>query len=109
MVRRKKDRLAFFLAILALALALAALTFYLWHLTEMTRLGYETARLEEEINRMKEDVGKLETKKAALLALDRVERIAREKLQMTDPRPEQVRYQGSDEPKEKAKRTRTLR
>ncbi len=92
MVRRKRDRLALFMSVLAVTLAAAALTFYLWHLNEMTRIGYDTARLEEDINRLKEDVRKLETRKAELLSLERVERIARDKLGLTDPRPGQVRF-----------------
>jgi len=94
MVRHKRDRLALALAVLAVGLAIAALTFYLWHLNEMTRLGYEAARLEEEINRVKEEVRKLETEKAGLLALDRVEKIARQELHLTDPQPGQVFYGG---------------
>lgn len=94
MVRQKRSRLALLLAVLAVGLAIAGLTFYLWHLNEMTRLGYEASRLEEEINRMKEEVQKLETKKAGLLTLDRVEKIARQKLRMTDPQPGQVFYEG---------------
>lgn len=90
MVRQKRGRLTLLLAVLAVGLAIAALTFYLWHLNEMTRLGYEASRLEEEISRIKEEVWKLETKKASLLALDRVEKIARQKLHMTDPQPGQV-------------------
>jgi len=102
MVRQKRDRLALVLAVLAVGLAFAALTFYLWHLNEVTRLGYEAARLEEEINRIQEEVRKLETKKAGLLALDRVEKIARQKLQMTDPQPGQVFYGGQSAPEIKA-------
>ncbi len=102
MVRRKRDRLALLLAVLAVGLAIAALTFYLWHLNEMTRLGYEAARLEEEISRVKEEVRKLETEKAGLLALDRVEKIARQKLQMTDPQPGQVFYGDQPAPGSKA-------
>lgn len=92
MVRRKRDRLALFLTVLIVTLAAAALTFYLWHLNEMTRIGYDTSRLEEDINRLKEDVRKLETRKAELLSLERVEKIAREKLGLTEPRPDQVRF-----------------
>jgi cell division protein FtsL len=92
MVRRKKNRAALLLSVLAVTLAAAALTFYLWHLNEMTRLGYETARVEEEILRLKEDVRKLETRKAELLSLERVEKIAREQLGLVDPRPGQVRF-----------------
>src|SRR4030042_537055 len=45
MVRRKRDRLALFMSVLAVTLAAAALTFYLWHLNEMTRIGYDPAPL----------------------------------------------------------------
>ncbi|MBN2200198.1 MAG: cell division protein FtsL [Candidatus Aminicenantes bacterium] len=92
MVRRKRDRAALFLTVLAVTLAAAALTFYLWHLNEMTGIGYSIARIEEEISRMKEEVRGLETRKAELLSLERVERIAREQLGLTDARPGQVRF-----------------
>ncbi len=92
MVRRKRDKLAIALSVLAVVLASAGLTFYLWHLNEMTRLGYDAARLEEEINRLREDVRRLEIQKEELLSLDRVEGIARGNLGLTDPRPDQIRY-----------------
>ena len=94
MARHKRSRLALLLALLAVGLASAGLTFYLWHLNEMTRLGYETSRLEEEIGRIQEEVQKLETRKAGLLTPDRVEKIARQKLRLTDPQPGQVFYEG---------------
>lgn len=94
MVRRKRDRAALLMTVLAVTLAAAALTFYLWHLNEMTRIGYDIARIEEEISRMKEEVRELETRRAELMSLERVERIAREELGLTDARPDQVRFSG---------------
>ena len=107
MVSRKRDRLTILLAVLAVVLAAAALTFYLWHLNETTRLGYDTSRLEEDINRLKEEVRQLETKKSELLSLERVERIAREKLRLTDPVPGQVRYE--NQPSETPRPTKVSR
>jgi len=109
MVRQRRDRLALLLAVLAVGLAITALTFYLWHLNEMTRLGYEAARLEEEIRRIKEEVRKLETKKTGLLTLDRVEKIARQKLHLTDPQPGQVFYEGRPAEETKVHPTGTSR
>ena len=107
MVRRKRDRFTVLISVLAVALAAAALTFYLWHLNETTRLGYDTSRLEEDISQLKEEVRLLETKKSELLSLERVERIAREKLRLTDPLPGQVRYE--NQPAEKPGPTKVSR
>jgi cell division protein FtsL len=71
-------------------LVVAVLFFYLWHINEKHRLGLRTTALESELKALREDVGRLETRKTALLALDRVDKIARRNLGLTDPRPDQI-------------------
>ncbi|MBN1938685.1 MAG: cell division protein FtsL [Candidatus Aminicenantes bacterium] len=69
------------------------LCFYLWQITETVRLGYEAGKAENAKRTLEKDVHRLEAEKAALLALDRVERTAREKLGLADPREDQVVYE----------------
>jgi cell division protein FtsL len=69
------------------------LCFYLWQVTETIRLGYEAGKAESAKLALEKDVHRLEAEKAALLALDRVERTAREKLGLADPREDQVVYE----------------
>ena len=66
------------------------LTFYIWHLIESIRVGYDASSLTLELQELKERVEKLETQKAELLSLERVERIAKEKLNLQKPRKEQI-------------------
>jgi cell division protein FtsL len=74
-------------------LAVATLTFYIWHQAAIIQIGYLTSRLEEKIAGLNEDIKKLETDKAALLAPDRVDRIAREELQLVEPGAGQIIYE----------------
>ncbi len=74
-------------------IVVSALTFYLWHLNENVRLGWETGRREAEAQVLREDVQRLQTRKAALLAPDRVEKIARELLNLADPQDGQILYE----------------
>jgi cell division protein FtsL len=58
--------------------------------------------LEEKKARLGEDIKRLETERAAFLAPDRVDRIAREEIRLVEPKPEQIIYQDirqNDEPK----------
>ncbi len=71
-------------------LVISVLFFYLWHINEKHRLGLRTIAREAEMQTLRAEVGRLETRKAALLALDRVDRIAREKLGLGFPRPDQI-------------------
>jgi cell division protein FtsL len=76
-----------------LLLALAAVTvlsFYIWHQTRSYHLGIDISRLEFEIKSLEKEVERLEVEKASLEALDRVEKIARERLNLAPPRPEQM-------------------
>ena len=90
MVRRKLSRKEILFAVAASAAMIAVLTFYLWHITENVRLGYAIGRAEDELHVLRNDIRTLETRKAARLAPGVVDRTAREKLQLGDPRPDQI-------------------
>jgi len=72
------------------------LSFYIWHQTEAISLGYMTSDLEEEVSLLKKDIEKLETIRASLLNLERVEKIAREKLKLRNPEKEQIIFDSLD-------------
>ena len=72
------------LAVSALALA--------WPHLEMVEIGYEVARLKNERDVMAQERRVLRGEIAALRQLDRVETIARNKLGMVFPRPNQIVY-----------------
>jgi cell division protein FtsL len=93
MVRKKLDRKEIAAAAGCILLAVATLTFYIWHQAAIIQIGYQTSRLEEKMAGLKKDIKMLETDKAALLAPDRVDRIAREELQLVEPKPEQIMYE----------------
>jgi hypothetical protein len=93
MVRRKLGRKSILWGTLAGVLAMLTVTFYIWHLTENVRLGYETVQGEQRLRALGEDLKKLKTKRAALLSLDRVNRTARQALKLGDPREDQIVYE----------------
>jgi cell division protein FtsL len=69
------------------------LSFYLWQIAEIVSLGYESNLAEKERKELQSQVQRLLAEKASLLALDRVERTAREQLGLADPREDQVIYE----------------
>lgn len=73
------------------------LTFYIWHQTESVSIGYKTKDLEEKIERLRSDIEQLETEKASLLSLDRVEQMAKQELRMVVPSEKQLIFEKSDE------------
>lgn len=93
MVRRKYNRREIALSAGCLIFAISTLTFYIWHQAALISLGYKMSQAEQEINNLDEDIKKLETEKAALLSLDRVERTARQNLHLTDPKDDQIIYE----------------
>jgi cell division protein FtsB len=101
MVNRKVNPKEIALGAAFLLLLLVIVTFYILYQSEAIQLGYKIAGLEDRVARIKEEIKKLETKKAGLLSLRRVEGIAREALGLTDPKPGQVLYEGVDLPREK--------
>lgn len=72
---------------------LGLLTFYIWYQTESIRLGYQIGEIEAQNAALREEIRKLETRKAQLLSLETIDRIAREKLGLSDPRRDQVIYE----------------
>jgi cell division protein FtsL len=93
MVRRKFEKKEIAAAAGCVLLAIATLTFYIWHQAAIIQLGYQSSMLDEKMARLGEDIKRLETERAALLAPDRVDRIAREELRLVEPKPEQVIYE----------------
>jgi cell division protein FtsL len=93
MVRKKFTKKEIALAVLCTVLIILILTFYIWHQTESVRLGYEINRLEEKVQKLQIEVEELETTKSSLLSLEKVEKIAKEKLKMTKTTEEQIVYE----------------
>lgn len=73
-------------------IVISILTFYIWHQTESIRIGYEIGKLEEKVLTLRRQVGELQTEKSFLLSLDRVEKIAKEELNLVEPKKEQLVY-----------------
>ena len=101
MVRRKYARKEILLAAGCALLAIGTLTFYIWQQSVLINLGYESSKLERVKARIEEDIRRLDTEKATLLALVKVERIAREELQLVMPRQDQIIYEGLTAPEAK--------
>jgi hypothetical protein len=93
MVRRKLYRKTILWGTLAGVLTILILTFYVWHLTEHVRLGYDIVQGEQRLRVLAADIKKLRTKRAALLSLERVDRTARQALKLGDPREDQIIYE----------------
>ncbi len=93
MVRRRYEKKEIVLLVICLLLAISFLTFYVWHQAALISLGYQTTRLEEKISQLEEEIRGLEIQKASLLSLEKVERIAREKLGLSEPKKNQIVYQ----------------
>jgi cell division protein FtsL len=93
MVRKKFSGNELVFGALAGLLTILILTFYLWHITENIRLGYDIGQAENKKENLRDDIKKLETKKASLSSLERVEKKAREELKLADPRDDQIVYE----------------
>ncbi len=93
MVRKKIGRKTILAGAAAGLLSILTLTFYIWHLTENVRLGYEINQGENRLKALNADIKKLRTRKAALLSLERVEKTARGELKLADPREDQIAYE----------------
>jgi cell division protein FtsL len=101
MVRHKLAKREILLAAGCVVLAIGTLTFYIWQQSTLIMLGYRTSKLETSMGVLNEDIRRLETEKASLLALDKVEQIARDQLQLTNPRQDQIIYEGLPRTEEK--------
>ena len=73
-------------------IVISILTFYIWHQMESIRIGYEIGTLEEKVLTLGKQVDELQTEKSYLLSLDRVEKIAKEELNLVEPKKEQLFY-----------------
>ncbi len=73
-------------------IVISILTFYIWHQMESIRIGYEIGTLEEKVLTLGRQVDELQTEKSSLLSLDRVEKIAKEELNLVEPKKEQLVY-----------------
>jgi len=93
MVRKKFSKKEIVIGVSLTLFALLILSMYIWHQTESVSLGYDTAELELRVTLLEKEVEKLETRKSELLALERVENIARSKLALSDPKKEQLVYE----------------
>lgn len=90
MVRKKFKKKQIALGIFCTTIVIFILTFYIWHQVESVRLGYKIGQLEQEVLSLKKEVERLEAKKSSLLSLERVEKIAREELNLISPKKEQI-------------------
>ncbi|MFQ5508514.1 MAG: cell division protein FtsL [Leptospirillia bacterium] len=71
-------------------LAIGATLAYLWQHMMMVDLGYRIEKTRTELSHLRHKRGELLLEVARLSSLDRVERIARERLGMTEPEPVQM-------------------
>lgn len=94
MVRKKYARREILLGGACIVLVIGTLTFYIWQQSVLISLGYKTSEQEKVKARLEEDIRKLDTVKASLLALDKVEKIARDELRLASPRRDQLIYEG---------------
>jgi len=92
MVRKKYTTKKIMLFVSCTIIVIFILTFYIWHQMESIRIGYEIGKLEEKVLNLGRQVDELQTEKSYLLSLDRVEKIAKEKLNLVEPKKEQLVY-----------------
>lgn len=92
MVRKKYSTKEIILFVSCTIIVIFILTFYIWHQMESIRIGYEIGTLEEKVLTLGRQVDELQTEKSFLLSLDRVEKIAKEELNLVEPKKEQLVY-----------------
>jgi len=90
MIRKKFGKKEIFLGLLLGIIVTLVLTAYIWHQAESYRLGINTRELEAEVQILKKEIQTLEVKKARLLSLERVKKIAEEKLNLTKVKNVQI-------------------
>lgn len=93
MIRKKFSRREITLGIAGAVIVTFILSFYVWHQTESIRLGYKVRELENQARLLQKEIRKLETIKAHYLALENVEKIAKEKLNLSPARKDQIIYE----------------
>ncbi len=92
MVRKKYTTKEIILFVSCTIIVISILTFYIWHQMESIRIGYEIGTLEEKVLTLGRQVDELQTEKSHLLSLDIVEKIAKEELNLVEPKKEQLVY-----------------
>ena len=92
MVRKKFNKKEILLGFLITIFVISILTFYIWHQMESIRIGYETGELKKRINTLTKKIEILEATKSHLLSLENVERIAKEELNLANPKKKQIIY-----------------
>jgi cell division protein FtsL len=92
MVRKKYTTKEIMLFVSCTIIVIFILTFYIWHQMESIRIGYEIGKLEEKVLTLGREVDELQAEKSSLLSLDRVEKIAKEELNLVEPKKEQLVY-----------------
>jgi len=92
MVRKKFNKKEILVGVAWTTIVILILTFYIWNQIESIRLGYKIGESEENLQTLKKEVEKMETRKAFFLSLERVEKIAKEKLKLEKPKKEQIIY-----------------
>ncbi len=66
--------------------------FYVWQQIQVVRIGYAIDKLKGQIEETENQNKYLKIKLNAVCSLDRVEKIAKDKLKMIDPSPENIVY-----------------
>ncbi len=69
---------------------LLSILFYVWQRNEMIRFGYETKQLRKAYEEQLEERRRLLLQRASLESLDRIDRIARSRLDLVPPVEDQV-------------------
>jgi cell division protein FtsL len=90
MVRKKFRKKEIMLVVVFTVIVVFVLSFYIWHQMESVRIGYTINELNKKIKELSEEVEKLEAKKSQLLSLERVEKVAKEELNLAEPREDQI-------------------
>jgi cell division protein FtsL len=90
MVRKKFRKKEIMLVVAFTVIVVFVLSFYIWHQMESVRIGYTINDLKKKVKELSEEVEKLEAKRSQLLSLERVEKVAKEELNLAEPREDQI-------------------
>jgi len=98
LIHKKLSKNQIILGLSAAIIVVFILSFYIWHQTESIRLGYKVQKLEHTAQNLQKEIRKLETIKASYLALEKVEKIARDDLKLSPTREDQIIYDDGLDP-----------
>jgi cell division protein FtsL len=90
MLRKKFRKKEIMLVVAFTVIVVFVLSFYIWHQMESVRIGYTINELKKKVKELSEEVEKLEAKRSQLLSLERVEKVAKEELNLAEPREDQI-------------------